>query len=97
MAKKKVDSESVVLRKFRYWDPNNIAKDFASAKERKAISAVFEWLSFNSGCALRIKKTGHYRTTFKVKDLRKLLEYDACVISRKSIEKAEKVLKIKKP
>jgi hypothetical protein len=43
------------LRRLRYMDPANIARDFPSKRERAAIAAVLRWLSLNSTVAWRLK------------------------------------------
>lgn len=50
----KADLDYIALR-LRYMNPENVAKDFPSKRERAAIAAVFEWISFNSTTAWRLK------------------------------------------
>ncbi len=50
----KGDLDYAALR-LRYMNPENVAKDFPSKRERAAIAAVFEWLSYNSLTAWQLK------------------------------------------
>jgi hypothetical protein len=77
----------------RYLNPENIAKDFPTKRDRAAIEAVFKWLSFTAICAWPIRGRGNYTTTVSAKDaVRCFSESSACVIQSADIERAEKIL-----
>ena len=89
---KKDDCNTIIERQLRYMNPENIAKDFPSERERAAISAIFEWISLSTVVARRLKVRGHYATCGL-----KNLTYDTLILDTQILERAEKILLKKKP
>jgi len=79
----------------KYLLSEDLVRDFKSKKERAAIAAVFKWLSLNAIVAWKLKKSGQYTTLAMSRHTWKVIEkYDAFVLSRDTVDKAEKLLGI---
>jgi hypothetical protein len=82
-----------IAKELRYMRPENIAKDFKSPRERAAIAAVFKWLSLNASTAWELKRPNVYTTVAVSGSVnRTLTPYQACVIEKKAVDKAERLL-----
>jgi hypothetical protein len=49
-------------RALRYLSAEQLAEDFKTPAERRAVLAVFEWISLNGVCAWPLERPGEYRT-----------------------------------
>jgi|SRR5271166_2656403 len=88
------DSElKTAAGELRYIDPDNIAIDFTSSREREAIAAVFKWLSLNGICGWQLKKSGNYSTTYISKGgVKQVGPHEAIVLSVEQYDRAKKAL-----
>jgi len=78
------------MKRLRYMDPANVAKDHKSPEARAAITAVLRWLSLNSNVAWRLK-TGAYTDVAMSKSVRRDGPWDATILSKKALEQIEKL------
>ncbi len=78
-----------IEKRLRYMDPKNLVKDFKSPKERAAIVATLQWLSFNSICAWKLKKPGTY--SVHVKNIKNLPDHEAILLYNESFDLREKL------
>ena len=87
----KGDLDYAALR-LRYMNPENVAKDFPSKRERAAIAAVFEWLSYNCTTAWRLKN-GTVTDVAMSKSVRREIGTSThLVMSNETYERAREVL-----
>lgn len=86
------------VRLLRYMDPGNIAKDFQSPAERRAIAAVFRWLGLSSICAWTFGRYGHLTMNARMTSAgrktvnRMFTPHDAVVLRSKVMDDAMKLL-----
>ncbi len=59
--------EAELQRSLRYMSAKNLAKDFKTPAERRAMLAVFEWIALTGVCAWPLKP-GQYRTDMRFQD-----------------------------
>jgi hypothetical protein len=54
-----------LVRELRYESAENVAADFSSREQRRAMKAVLEWFGLNAVCAWRVRngRDGSYRYT----------------------------------
>ena len=87
----KADLDYAALR-LRYMNPENVAKDFPSKRERAAIAAVFEWLSYNSLTAWQLKN-GTYTVVAMSKSVRRAIGSSThLVMTDKDYQRAQDIL-----
>jgi hypothetical protein len=79
-------------RRLRYMTPENIAKDFASPRERAAIAAVFKWLGYNGIVAWELKRGHVYTTVAASSRVRRDGPHQAVVVPVDAYERAHKLL-----
>ena len=86
-------AESAWIEKaLRYMNPSDISADFTTVAERRAIAAVFKWLSLNGVCAWQLKG-GTYSTTAMGKGIGRLCRPShAIVLETSAYEAAREIL-----
>ena len=81
-----------IEKELRYMNPSDIAADFTTVAERRAIAAVFQWLSLNGVCAWQLKG-GTYSTTAMGKGIDRLCQPShAIVLEDSAYEAAREIL-----